>query len=374
MKKLFFPAVVIAAITLASCSKQEDVTGVNASSESTPISFSTFVGKSGGTNTKGTVADKDGLKTNNGGLLVSAYNTAEKTWINYLNTGGAPEFMKEQKVIWNGTNSVWEYTPLRYWPVNSGKVSFFAIASNNSTDAKPDGVTNWTYPNSDTGKGPVFQYTANGTIGNQSDLVYTVALNQTSANNPVQLTFNHILTKIGFSAKLQSSLPSNVALNVTGLKITTSNSLGTVSTFRYIIDPSNNDKSAWDELSTGGSQVYLTASDVSLGTFTPGIELSANDSKRINDANMFIMLPPQTVTAGSFTVNIFYNITDKNVEPNLITSYSSGPISLPTSTTGSVVMEQGKQYTFNFTFSLVGVQFADIIVNEWGSGSLSEGL
>lgn len=80
---------------------------------------------------------------------VYAYYTGAKdnapyAWVNYAaDKGGAlvPNFMYNQKVTWNSTTNLWEYTPVKYWPNGTGEatdewgtgtvrepVSFFAYA------------------------------------------------------------------------------------------------------------------------------------------------------------------------------------------------------------------------------------------------------
>ena len=118
MKKLYLPAVVIAAITLASCAKQEIMT------EPTPVQFDTFVGKSAGVQTKGMEFGLNYLQAL--GFRVQAYTTGTTDWENYNHTtpstGG--DFMSNQHVT--ASSGPWEYTPVAYWPKNGGKVTFFA--------------------------------------------------------------------------------------------------------------------------------------------------------------------------------------------------------------------------------------------------------
>ena len=165
MKKTFLAISALAAVLFAGCTSSDELTTLesvkNADNTPTPVQFGTYMGKSGtrsgltgaitDTQLKGTWDDDgDGGTTPEVpvGFGVFAYHTNTNTWA----TAGAetiPNFMYNQKVSW-GT-SVWEYTPLKFWPndfsatqvdanqpesedVNAtgsqagGKISFYAYA------------------------------------------------------------------------------------------------------------------------------------------------------------------------------------------------------------------------------------------------------
>ena len=70
---------------------------------------------------------------NNGGFGVFAYYTDNRDYDQLA----IPNFMYNQAVTWNTTNSYWEYAPVKYWPNEYGdnavsddndKISFFAYA------------------------------------------------------------------------------------------------------------------------------------------------------------------------------------------------------------------------------------------------------
>lgn len=157
MKKLLFITASALAL-LASCSSETDSTSTicpNPQTASDAIAFGTYLSK--GTNTRagatGSINTTDALKKSTG-FGVFAYYTQDKDY-DAAGETQTPNWMYNQKVAWDNTQSDWMYSPLKYWPNDNGtaddkgatgtttsKVSFFAyapFAGNESDGTIPEG-------------------------------------------------------------------------------------------------------------------------------------------------------------------------------------------------------------------------------------------
>lgn len=164
MKKvLFFAAAAIAMLT--GCSQSDDLTAPTVAKQDAkqiPVEIGTYVGKSAQTRSgwTGDITDSElKLAAKANGFGVFAYFTENTDYPNVTATAtpapSAPldanantaNFMYNQHVSWDATNSLWTYSPLKYWPNDfastavdaqtpaaqgstayGGKVSFFAYA------------------------------------------------------------------------------------------------------------------------------------------------------------------------------------------------------------------------------------------------------
>lgn len=157
MKK--YLTLALAATLFAACSNDSDP--VSQSSEigkkttevaNIPVSFGAYVDRA--TTRGGTTGDITTATLPASKFGVFAYYTDNNIY-DGLTT---PNFMYNQEVNWDATNSVWSYTPLKYWPNEFGsnavsedidRLSFFAYApyvavtpSNGKATANPDwGIT-----------------------------------------------------------------------------------------------------------------------------------------------------------------------------------------------------------------------------------------
>ena len=138
---------VAAAMTFTACSSSDDTSGViNPTSpdpvvaQRVPVGFSAYADR--GTTRSGVAGDqtlpalkeaKGSTTTDGGGFGVFAYYPDLKKYDQTY----VPNFMYNQGVFWNSTSEKWEYSPVMYWPNESGssaqsddedKVSFFAYA------------------------------------------------------------------------------------------------------------------------------------------------------------------------------------------------------------------------------------------------------
>jgi len=156
MKKLYsLVATAIIAAGFTACTQSDLLEGtpegLSTAVNDNSIQFGTYMSKVGTTRaSSGNPGNMTTSKLKTTGFGVLAYHTDETTWSTAKSTA-TPNFMWNQSVTWNSGNSVWTYTPVKFWPndfstdvvdqkqgagqdnnsygsKNGGKVSFFAYA------------------------------------------------------------------------------------------------------------------------------------------------------------------------------------------------------------------------------------------------------
>jgi hypothetical protein len=200
MKKNYL-LVGLTGLLLAGCSN-EDVVSDGADSPKA-ISFGTFVQKP----TKATpIAGTD--FPSGGNFMVLGYNTGtDDTW-----SAAATKtlnFMR-QTVTYNGTS--YTYSPAKYWPNGTPKISFFAVSPADISTITPAALS--------TAGLPTVSYEVPTDPLEQKDVMLAKALNKTSADVTVSFPFVHALTKIGFTAKLAADYStSGIYVRITSIAL-----------------------------------------------------------------------------------------------------------------------------------------------------------
>lgn len=165
-----------------------------AAAQQTPVTFGTYMGETPTTRAGyvGVMTEAQLKETvgNSGGFGVFGYYTDHS---DYVPASSPINFMYNQGVFWNTTNSIWEYTPIKYWPNETNstygtssqvdgsatssegpdKLSFFAYAPYVSSASGTTGIT--AIPaNTDTGD-PKITYAMSQDALNSVDLMWAVS-------------------------------------------------------------------------------------------------------------------------------------------------------------------------------------------------------
>ncbi len=177
MKKSLFFAAAASALMLTACSSENDVVQSAPQTQETTaqaVGFDVYTPAA----TDVTRAGMTGMMTTNrmqlpgesgGGFGVYSFLTEDAVAAAgdgdnaTAYAGGAPNFMVNEKILWNNTNLGWYYNPLKYWPnetdhdsqstnatmegttpVHLDRLTFFAYAPYVSGDAGTTGITNIT--------------------------------------------------------------------------------------------------------------------------------------------------------------------------------------------------------------------------------------
>ncbi len=411
MKRLFLFAAVTA-VALSSCSKDE-VTSTSMDNQAIGFGIYTGVTTKGTEVTTATLGASGGVGFGVLGYYHQSTSTTTAAWAN----SSTPNFMYNEQVKGDGGDPVtWSYSPLKYWPNNTvDRVSFFAYAPYTEQTAATDGIE----LSGNTSEGiPTLDYTV--TADNIVDLVVAKPLYNLDKSNygtQVAFTFQHVLTRLNFSAWANvdaSSLStgaqpaSETHVYVTDLQIVGSgnetlkdktNTTNTTaqrsseyfSTAQFTFANSTNAATTagtWGQAATAisantalsglldksnaaltygtsGSSTLLTANscvDVTSGTKTAPITLLAAPS---SVQNYVFMLPPNGTTGlaadGGVKIYVEYKIITE--DSNLVTEHSTiinqDIVSLPAG-----LLAQGVAYNINLELGLTEVKVS-ATVSDW---------
>lgn len=209
-----------------------DVVAFDAYLNRTTSSVGTRAGRTG-------AIGNDALKGSADGFGVFAFH-GNDDWL-YAAGTQQPDFMYNQQVTWNGSATAWTYSPLKYWPnetgsdavsYNTDRLSFFAYAPYVAVIPETGELTTaYTGTQRTTGitamsnhhhRGdPWVQYVVSYDACSQVDLCWADVdantLNQTkhSISEPVQLNFHHALSAINVQvdAVVDALSPSSTGLH-----------------------------------------------------------------------------------------------------------------------------------------------------------------
>jgi hypothetical protein len=252
--------------------------------------------------------------------------------------------MYNQLVEWSG--SAWSYTPLKYWPDrmeyggNYGLVTFFAWNDGTGATISPDNVSG----------APKLTYTVPNNHSEQEDLVADACIDKDVTGGPVNLAFNHILSRIGFTARLAEHYPGTT-VKVTSLTVKyTANTVK--SSGVYLFGDADHATGSWEPPTT---DTYMTHAGDEV-TPEDGVVLNNYDptplDTRLNANTAYLMLLPQTIPAGAVKIEVMWRVDNGDLQANTI--------SLPTQ-----VWLPGKAYDYNLAVSLTGITLDPVAVNPW---------
>jgi hypothetical protein len=353
-KKWYYAA--LAALFLSACSNEAID---KAPQPSDAINFGVFTNRS--SYLRAGVTNIDTLQES--GFKVVAYKTDATAWANFTpTTDEQPLFMGSIDSNSNLTTQevthvsfAWTYAPVKYWPINGEKVSFFAYNDINDDDSGKFKVSMSPATNTQAAT-PTLSVTIPSIIADQKDLVAAKLIDQTSSSNTsnpgqVNFAFAHLLSKIGIQAKTSSDLSSdNITVTLTELKIKIKDDqIKTEGTYTF-------DPGTWTNLKTTISS-HTKESLIEDGT-TKTIATNGSPTQ-LNDDHLYLMLfPGQSIAVGDLTIDLTYTIktSDDTTTEYKIEGYSLNAISS---------LAQNTQYNYVLTLGIAKVVFAGISVSGW---------
>ena len=263
---------------------------------------------------------------------------------NYSTTAGTTptygdNLFKNEQVTYSNSNTTstkWAYKNTKYWPTE-GHIDFLAYAP---------------FDNSKTLSGTKIDFTVNPTFTEQKDLLWANAANRTMKDNPVKFTFNHALSRLGYSVKLKDAYSD---ATITLKTITLAGSDDATKTAFYTegtIDLSKETKAAdlW--------KIPTPANKQNFEWFSGEKQLSKTDATENSNKGYLFVIPQdfsQTTGADELYVIVEYTI-----------SYSGVTTIMKSKVCKKLDRKflQGKAYTINLTIGLTPIEFnAD--VTEW---------
>lgn len=334
-KKFFMGIAAMAALTLVSCSSDDLDSFSDNSSKNEAISFDGYLGRSAVAvnGTRGSEETVDKLKTDAFGVFGNYSSTKDETF-------GANLF-NNQKVYYS--DNKWTYSPLKYWPTQ-GHIDFLAYAPYNVGQVKD------TYS---------LEFNVSETITEQKDLLYAKTVGQTMADNSgtkkVTFKFNHALSRLGYSVKLNGTCSSDATITLK--KITLAGSAPASATETASEPTGAFHKTGTIELSTGnwsslsGKQYfnwYSAPTSETSGSQSITFTSSTYNTKYTNKDNEYLFVIPQDFSKAGNTLFVI-------VEYTIQYTGVKGPDGQPATMTNKVYkqlsynFEQGKAYTINLT-------------------------
>ena len=172
-----------------------------------PISFSSSLDVPA---TKGTLPA-------NSTFGVFAYYTKTSNWGNGNNF--TPDFMYNEDVAFDGTS--YTYDPIKYWPNNTNdKITFWAYYPYSASAVLYKANNSSTVYTNATKNLPDIRFTV--TDGQTDFMISNVASNKTkpALDTPVELTFNHALSRISFYVKkVDTAVPEKYTVKLKSVRL-----------------------------------------------------------------------------------------------------------------------------------------------------------
>lgn len=319
MKKNLFGWLAMATMLVGiGCSSDEVV---NDYSPENAIQFGTYVGR----DAQSRAASIDGSILESKGFGVFAYYTGTDNFGN----GSPLNYMRNQEVRF--TNSVWTYSPIKYWPNNENdKISFFAYAPywNASTSAiNISGI-----PASDATGNPLITFKVPTEVTDQVDLLYANQpnLKKQDVNENIKFVFQHALARVGFKVEAmidvkngdgdgtaddndshEASKEKDGATTIIVESVTLSGKFFSKGDLNLV---SGN----WANLTTE-QQSYTLDSD-NFSNISTGVTTSKT---QLNNDNSYLMLIPKSFASGGETMTVKVVYTVKTKDDNLKGGYST---------------------------------------------------
>ena len=372
---------VAATLLLAGCS-QNEITEMSLDANPA-VGFSVY----SGVQTKGTQTDVTALKT---GFGVFAYHTGATAW-SAAGSSAAPNFMYNQKVE-SSNGTTWTYTPVKYWPKDEEKVTFFAYGPHSTVSGS--GVT-MSAVGSITGAPKLtFAIESTGDATKMTDFV--VAKNEasttqdrthTNSASGVTFTFQHVLSRLTFEAKPSVELSTTTGTKGTTYVMVKSAKIlhGTSSPKFYksgILDCAD---ATWSSKTQATADYDITkvlalSDQKSIVTNTAdqtnnkydAVKLTSNATPiSLFTASQYLFLIPETAktgagttSAGDVTIQFEYDIVtvDTALGKGYAITHHTTDAKLPTG-----ALKQGTAYKYTIEFGINEVKILTPTVENWGS-------
>lgn len=368
-----------AALLLAGCSQNEIM---EMSPDANPaVGFSVY----SGVQTKGSEIKTSELKP---GFGVFAYHTGSSAW-SAAGTSATPNFMYNQKVE-SSDGATWTYTPVKYWPKDDEKVTFFAYGPYSGISGS--GVTVPAVGSITDAPKLTFAIEATGNATKMIDFVVAKndasnTQNRTHANSAsgVTFTFQHVLSRLTFIAKPSVELATSTGTKGTTYVMVKSAQILQSSSAKFYKSGVLDCKDAtWSNKTRATSDYDITkvlalTDEKSIVSNTADQTSSAYNAVKLTSttpislftASQYLFLIPETAkvgagttTAGDVTIRFDYDIVtvDTAVSKGYTITHHTTDAKLPTG-----ALKQGTAYKYTVQFGINEIKILTPTVEEWGS-------
>lgn len=371
---------VAAALLLAGCS-QNEITEMSPDAHPA-VGFSVY----SGVQTKGTEIKLADLKS---GFGVFAYHTGADAWSTAGSTA-TPNFMYNQKVG-SSDGTTWTYTPVKYWPKDEEKVTFFAYGPYSTISGS--GVT--VPAVGDITGAPKLTFAIESTGDATKMIDFVVAKNDASATQDrthansasgVTFTFQHVLSRLTFDAKPSVELSTTTGTKGTTYVMVKSAKILQASSSKFyksgVFDCAN---ATWGTKTqatadyditkalalTDEKSIVSNAADQTSSKYN-AVKLTSNATpKSLFTTNQFLFLVPETAKAGAgttgagdVTIRFDYDIVtvDTAVSKGYTITHHTTDAKLPAG-----ALKQGTAYKYTVVFGINEIEILTPTVDSWGS-------
>ena len=339
-KKFVMGIAAMAALTLVSCSSDDLDSFSDNSSKNEAISFDGYLGRSAVAvnGTRGSVLDKVALQK------LSETDGAFGVFGNYskeeASEGYGQNLFKNQKVFYSEPN--WTYSPYKYW-LPKGHIDFLAYAPYDANTELTDSKSK-------------ISFTVDKDIAKQKDLLWANAAGQTQNNNPVTFTFNHALSRLGYTVKLKKDCADDVTITLKKITLAGSDD-GTKGAFYETgtidLAMANENANLWSD-QTGQQKFDWFSGEYKVNSSTASHPTDP-DSK-----TDYLFVIPQDFSSLAPDANKLYVIVEYSIQYNDISEVFTNKVSK------QIIQkfEQGKAYTINLTIGRP-IDFDVNVVTDW---------
>ena len=313
MKKLLLVA--LAAITLASCAKNE-VVEVNKGNE---ISFRAWTANAGRTvpTTTATISE----------FSVWAYTENDKLYMDAIQV--------------NNSAGTWDYAPHKFWPAD--KLNFYSVSPTVGGAALVDDSADAVV---------VKNFVVAADAANQIDLLYAVNTNETRKDAAVQVAFDHALAQVSFKASNSNTAAQGIEVVISGVDVAGVNGTGNF-TLPIATNTDATDKTA---TATQGAWAVSVPAQFTAGMDTANYTVTDTPVELTSEAGRLLLLPQATAAwtpAANYAVAdgacFLVNCTVKDKTSNLYLWGAAGApkqLAIPFAAN----WDPGKHYIYTFVF------------------------
>lgn len=359
-KKFFMGIAAMAALTLVSCSSDDLNSLSDNSSKNEAISFDGYLGRSAVAvnGSRGSVLDIPALIGKDKGFGVFGYYNSSAT---DHSSSPDPSFeanlFNNEHVTCSQEGADWTYSPLKYWPAQ-GHIDFYAYAPY-ETGKKLKNISA-----TSTTTTPTFNFTVENKVADQTDLLWANAENRTkdnfssTENKKVKFQFAHALSRLGYTVKLNKTVPASEA-TITLNNITLAGSSDGTTKKAFYINGTINLAKATDATDATGLWEAAT-SDANKQIFNwSSSDKTLSNAETKNPDNEYLFVIPQNFETGPDELYVVVKYTIK---------YNSGSAKPTVSYNVYKKLEknflQGKAYLINLTIGLTPIEF-EADVTKW---------
>lgn len=336
-KKFVMGIAAMAALTLVSCSSDDLDSFSDNSSKNEAISFDGYLGRSAVAvnGSRGSVLDKDALQKSADGFGVFGNYSKEET-----SEGYGQNLFKNQKVFYSEPN--WTYSPYKYW-LPKGHIDFLAYAPYDANTELTDFKSK-------------ISFTVDKDIAKQKDLLWANAAGQTQNNNPVTFTFNHALSRLGYTVKLKKDCADDVTIKLKKITLAGSDD-GTKGAFYETgtidLAMANENANLWSD------QIGQQKFDWFSGEYKVNSSTASHPTDPDSKTD-YLFVIPQDFSSLAPDANKLYVIVEYSIQYNDISEVFTNKVSK------QIIQkfEQGKAYTINLTIGRP-IDFDVNIVTDW---------